>query len=488
VSIHVAQTHAEAFRQKFRARLAVAKAARGENADKDYGRDPVGWINERLKEHLWSKQIEIANAIVDNRRVVVPSAHDVGKSFLAARLTTWWIDSHPPGEAFVVTTAPTWKQVRVVLWREINKAHAKGSLIGRMNQTEMWIDRELVAFGQKPADYDSTAFQGIHARWVLVLIDEGAGVPELLYQAAASLAANEDSRILAIGNPTDPLSYFAKICKPGSGWRVIPIDGLESPNFTEEPIPEELRPYLLSHTYEKELRDEFGEDSPVYQVRIRGRFPENAEDGVILYSWLTGKCQNTEYEPKWDDVHLGLDVGAGGDETNIWGRAHRVAFSRPGWKAKTPEWTDAVNIALKAIRESDAKRIKIDMIGVGWGVYGRLKELYADGTIACEPIGVNVGEAATEPEKYAKLRSQIWWEVGRGNAEAGSWDLTNVPDTVLAQLISPKYKRDTANKIQVEPKANTRKEIGRSPDDADALLLAFFEPPPPAMKRTMSSY
>jgi hypothetical protein len=114
-----------------------------------------------------------------------------------------------------------------------------------------------------------------------------------------------------------------------------------------------------------------------------------------------------------------------------------------------------------------------------------LLELYEDGTIACQPIGVNVGEAATEPEKYGKLRSQVWWEVGRENSRLGTWDLTAVPDNVLSQLISPKYHRDTSNKIIVEPKANTRKDIGRSPDDADALLLAYFTPPAVKAKKRM---
>jgi hypothetical protein len=37
----------------------------------------------------------------------------------------WWIDAHPPAEAFVVMTAPTTAQVDAILWRYIGSAHRK---------------------------------------------------------------------------------------------------------------------------------------------------------------------------------------------------------------------------------------------------------------------------------------------------------------------------------------------------------------------------
>src|SRR2546425_9671996 len=88
-----------------------------------YRADPVAWVTERLGEHLWSAQREIARAVRDHRRVAVRSAQDVRKSRIASRLGCFWIDTHPVGEAFVVTTAPSVKQVEAVLWREMRQAH-----------------------------------------------------------------------------------------------------------------------------------------------------------------------------------------------------------------------------------------------------------------------------------------------------------------------------------------------------------------------------
>ena len=176
-----------------------------------YAHNPVGWVTERLKQIVWSKQSEIMLSIRDNRRTAVRSCHGVGKSHTASLVAAWWLDTHPPGEAFVVTSAPTFAQVRAILWRYIRRTHRRGKLAGRVNQTEWHIDDELVAFGRKPADHDESAFQGIHARYVLVILDEACGIPEQLWIAADALTTNADCRILAIGNPDNPSSHFRKV-------------------------------------------------------------------------------------------------------------------------------------------------------------------------------------------------------------------------------------------------------------------------------------
>jgi len=126
-----------------------------------------------LGEFWWSGQREIAGMVVRNRYSAIKASHDVSKSHTVSRLACWWIDVHPPGEAFVVTTAPTTAQVEAILWRYIGAAHRKAGLPGRISFDAKWyIGQELVGYGRKPADYDQAAFQGIHARYVLVIIDE----------------------------------------------------------------------------------------------------------------------------------------------------------------------------------------------------------------------------------------------------------------------------------------------------------------------------
>jgi hypothetical protein len=107
----------------------------------------------------------MAQSVVTNRYSAFKASHDVSKSHTMSRLALWWIDVHPPGEAFVVTTAPTTPQVEAILWRYMGNAHRTAVLPGRITLDARWyIGDELVAYGRKPADYDPAAFQGIHAR------------------------------------------------------------------------------------------------------------------------------------------------------------------------------------------------------------------------------------------------------------------------------------------------------------------------------------
>ncbi len=90
-----------------------------------YVRDPVGWVTSTLGEFWWSGQHRMAQSVVENRYSAFKASHDVSKSHTMSRLALWWIDVHPPGEAFVVTTAPTNPQVEAILWRYMGNAHRK---------------------------------------------------------------------------------------------------------------------------------------------------------------------------------------------------------------------------------------------------------------------------------------------------------------------------------------------------------------------------
>lgn len=442
-----------------------------------FAADPASWVRERLAGFVWSKQRQIMTSVVDHRRTAVKSSHGIGKSWTAAQLAGWWIDVHPPGEAMVVTTAPTYAQVHAVLWEEIRAGHRRGDLPGRVTLDDQWkIGDVLVGMGRKPADYDAHAFQGIHRRFVLVILDEACGIPAQLFVAAEAITTNEDCRILAIGNPDDPSSEFAKVCRPDSGWNVIEVSSFDTPAFTGEQVPPDLLPLLPSKEWVDDAGRRWGEASPLYQSKVLGRFPENADDTVVPLSWAEA-CRQLEepFDLEGVTVELGVDVGAGGDETVIQERVGPKAGRV--WRNRSRDPMEVVGLVLQCIHECRATSVKVDVIGWGWGVWGRLVELGTEHAHAATVHPVNVGEASTDPVRFPLLRDQLWWEVGRESCEHKTWDLAGVDDETLSQLTAPKYTLDSRGRVKVEPKADTRKRLGRSPDDADALLLAYYVPP-----------
>lgn len=456
--------------------MSVWTAAAAALRPRAYVGDPVGWVRGKLSQFVWTRQQVILESVRDNRKTAVRSCHGVGKSHIAAIAASWWLDTHEPGSAFVVTTAPTFPQVRAILWRYIRRVHKAGNLPGRVNQTEWHMGDELVAFGRKPADHDESAFQGIHARYVLVILDEACGIPEQLWIAADALTTNADCRILAIGNPDNPASHFRKVCTPGSGWNTISISAFDSPNLTGEKVPHDLAMALVSRQWVEEKQREWGEDNPLYKAKVLGEFAEDHPNQVVRQSDVVVCRQPEEVPLSGDDllpVELGVDVGGGGDETVI--RERRGKLAGREWKARTDRPELIAPMVLKAIQETGATCVKIDSIGIGFGVIGELRNM-GGGLHKARIDAVNVASAASDPKKFLNLRAELWWEVGRGLSERRGWDLSTMPnaDTTVAQLLEPRWDVDAQGRIRVEKKEEIIKRLGRSPDNADALLLAFY--------------
>src|ERR1700730_6117854 len=81
--------------------------------------DPVGFTQVMLGQSIWAKQQEILRSVAMHRRTAVKAAHSSGKTFIEAALVLGWITSNK--EAIAVTTAPTWMQVKRLLWGEIRR-------------------------------------------------------------------------------------------------------------------------------------------------------------------------------------------------------------------------------------------------------------------------------------------------------------------------------------------------------------------------------
>lgn len=505
-----------------------------------YKTDPVLWVFERAKEHAWSVQQEIMRALVDDRRVAVPSCHGVGKSHIASRIAGWWIDQYgdDPTEVFLVTTAPTASQVAVVLWRYISQLHRQAELPGRINRSPypQWIlDQDIVGYGRKPADYEESAFQGVHATHVLILVDEACGILPGLWDQLFSLAANLHARILAIGNPTDPTSYFYRVCQPGSGWKVIPIDGLRTPNMdaqtlvdypltrmlmeaegiapSTEQIPDKLREKLIQPIYvEERIRDYCGfsdtahlvngpeeeaelkrqlvkktNSSPMFLARVRGVFPTDASTGVIPLGWVQQAVQRWQ---DWADAGkpeipgrrvIGVDVAwLGEDETAVAIRQGNVVQQIHTYaKQDTTETADCVHPWL---HHPQALAV-VDVNGVGAGVFDLLNRWHRKGKVMGTAVPFNASRASWSARrdmssgefKFRNDRSASWWRM-RELLDPSRGSQVALPDDelLMQELTTVQYKVLTGGVVVVEEKDEIRKRLRRSTDRADAVIQSWW--------------
>jgi hypothetical protein len=483
--------------------------------------DPAAWVAERLRETIWSAQARILRSIRDHRKTAARTCHEIGKSFIAARAAGWWLDIHKPGEAAVITTAPTHRQVRAVLWKEIGRVAAKLQ-IGRAMQTEWRMDvmqdngettDELVAFGFKPADWSPESFQGIHARYILVIPDEACGIPRSLWPALISLGANERSRFLATGNPDIVDSAFFDICKAGSDWNVIGVGAFDTPNFTDEVVPDRLREELIGHTYVEENRKEWAprwnwvdregrplpldrfregvrcvppegadprDTNPYWQSKVLGVFPKSdAADGLIPSIWIR-EAMDRELPPG-EPNELGVDVGAGGDANCI---AHRQGpVIRIVLEDHNPDTMQTLGNTMQALEETGATLAKIDDIGVGKGAKDQARQQASDPMLpegtrkrAAMIVGVSVGNAARDPEHFINARAENYWGL-RERFEHGEVDLDPEDTRTAAELTQLRYKRNSRGQIVIESKDEMKKRGVPSPNRAEAVMLATCVPP-----------
>lgn len=443
--------------------------------------DPVDWARKKAGIHLWSKQKEIIRSLQTSKRTAVQSGHGIGKSLTASVAATWWVDTHPPEDTLVVSTAPSVKQVHAILWEEIRKIHGRAKLPGEVQISDNWIvGRRLVGFGRKPQDHDREAFQGLHRKFVLVIIDEACGVPEWLWLAASAITTGDHCRILAIGNPTDPSSYFRKICRPGSGWNTIKISVLDSPRFTGEYLPPEVIEDLTGPGWVEDSKIELGEGSALWQSKVLGEFPDIDEFSVIPMGWIE------EAQRRWMDwdesgrplapstrLILGADIARfGGDRTAF---AHR--YGHIFEKIVTMPKRDTLGTAQLAAALMTQQRgdlAVVDTNGVGAGTYDALKK---SGHYC---MGVNVGNRTSLVDtsgqiEFYNLRAALMWRLREALDPARSPILCLPPDDQLAvDLSSPRWKTVPGGKIVIESKDDLRKRIGRSPDRGDAVALAWW--------------
>lgn len=424
-----------------------------------YRDDPAQFVADVLGEHLWSKQVAIMESVRDHRHTAVQSGHGVGKSHTAARVAAWWLSVHPAGQAFVVTTAPTFPQVRAILWKHIHRAHTKGRLDGRLNQTEWWLGGELVAMGRKPADYDQSAFQGIHARYVLVIIDEAAGVPASLWNGAEGLVTNEESRVLAIGHPDDPTGRFADAC---AAWSNLRISVFDSPNFTGEPVPASLTHELVSETWVEERRSQWGEESPLWASRVEGRFPDSAEDAVVPLAWVQAAA--VRELPPTQPVEVVADIARFGQDKTVVGVRRGDVFRILSVHGETAT-TEAAGLVKAAMSEAGATSARIDEVGVGAGVVDMLREQ------GIPTQGLNGGAKPLDGERYLNARAEWYWQL-RKRFEDGTIDIPDDPD-LIAQLVALKRQYTSRGQIKIESKEDMRRRGVASPDKADTLMMAF---------------
>ena len=475
---------------------------------------PVPFAEEVLGVTLWSRQQEVLEALARSRRVAVKSGNGLGKDFMAAVAVLWYLHCHDP--AIVLSTAPTFRQVRHVLWRQIRRLYrpAADTLGGRLLETRWELAENRYALGLSADGADQ--FQGFHCENVLVVVDEAEGVEEEIYDAVDAVMTSRNPRLLLIGNPTGTEGTFHRAFHQDRGiYETFTISALESPNVVAGRV--EI-PGLVTAEWVEERRIAWGEGSDRYRSRVLGEFPARGDDILIAMEDIeaavydigmdgqdgrdfgmflgdgdvSGGVGATGRSPLRDDpfgvflpggypspqpsptrgegVHgrvvIGVDVARFGSDRSVVlaRRGNRVVSIQAFERIDTMATAGQVIVAA---REHRPDAVNVDAIGIGAGLADRLRE---QGVPA---RAVNVAEKPRRDRTCLNLRAEGYQSLAHRFRDRR----IRIPRDaeLIAELATLRYEYDSRGRLLMESKDSIRRRGAPSPDKADALMLAFLD-------------
>lgn len=482
---------------------------------KRYFSNPVLWAEEYLGIKPWSAQADVAMSVVDNKNVVVKAGHEVGKSWLAGLLICWWVDTRwdLPGGCFVVSTAPSTRQINAIVWREVRKFHNLAKkrfneglvdhpLPGYVTSDAHWRlpDGIELGYGAKPADSadkesGNDSMSGIHARYVLAVGDEAVGLSKGLIGDLANITSNATSRRFLICNPTNPLSYVASIFKRQlKGWKTHTISVFDSPNFhgrgvcnadscknwaehqkmePYEGFPVEVLETLVDQTYVDDMAEEHGVESPTYISRVTGEFAWDMGFTLIRPEDIA-KSLDCEIVPSYGSVpRLGVDVSRSkrGDKNTVY-KWHdgRLRF--------VDDWNDPDAMATadrihKHAMALAVKEVRIDGQGLGGPIADRIRMLAQGQYDVFEILG---NDPSPDIDRWQNFRAWSWWDL-QDRMSKNLVDIDPEDEKLQEQLMGVEIKKRTTgrNNILLESKEEMAKRGIHSPDHADAAVYAAVD-------------
>lgn len=309
---------------------------------------------------------------------------------------------------------------------------------------------------------DQQNIQGFHAPILLVIVDEANGFPDDLYEAIDGNITGQRSVLMMIGNPLVPVGRFYDACETTDGSvEVIHLDALEHPNVTSG---EEGIPGAVTLKWVEDKRQRWGEHHMLYQARVRGLFPSHALDTFWTPTEVRAMVDRPLAQEGGPKV-VSIDAARFGDDA-------AVVLAMDGGRV----------VAHKQFPKSDTRII----------VNGALAVMqFVDLYVVDDCIGTGVADKLNEMGKHVHSfngAKKPWGEpsddIEFGNCRAEAyWLASRVSEAVSLdddpcwehQLPRIKYFfQPSSQRLFVEPKEKLKKALGRSPDDADALVMNLW--------------
>jgi hypothetical protein len=429
---------------------------------------PDGWYYAPHQE-------EIIGEMITRKRQALYGPRGCRKTSTASVLTWWSVltvdDTKNP------TTASAWRQLEEFLWPEIHKFHkflnwdriGRGPLIRDRELKTLSIDITESQTAFAVASNDPNKIEGVHANErVFIIIDESKAVKDDVFDALEGSFSQPCEHVLALAmsTPGPKMGRFYDICTNKenrySDWTVRPVT-----------LEEAITSDCVSPTWAEARRKQWGEGSALYRNHVKGEFAQDSERVIIPLHFV--EQANQRWEERYQAQALGAvnTIGVdpargGGDKTVIaMGNSDAILAFRVIDTDDTMEVVEAVE---EVIAQHPLAQIVTDVIGIGAGVFDRLRQL-GHKVLAFNSAEKSLATDRSGTRNFKNKRAEVWWKMGEAlNPLYNSIVALPPDDELTGELTTPVYKEDNMGRIVVQSKEELRDELGRSTDKADGAI------------------
>lgn len=425
------------------------------------------------------------------RRISLQACAGPGKSAVEA-WAGWWFFStqgrknqHPKGACVSITG----DNLRDNLWAEFQTWQQRSAFLSSQfthtssrifanDHPNTWFLSARSWPQSANAEQQGKTLSGLHAPFVLILVDESGGIPTTVLRAGEQALSNcEFGKMMQAGNPIslDGMLHAAAN-ELSSQWYVIRITGdpdnprawVHSPRFRARHISDDPELCGCPKCWAAQQIALYGRENPWVKSYILGEFPPHSINALLgtadVQDAMDRHVRADAYE--WAQKRLGVDVARFGDDRSvIFPRQGLVAF-----KPRVMKGADSIEIA-SAVQHARVKwggepvTFVDDTFSWGNGVIDILNAAQVP------TIRLDYADKALDP-KYKNRRCEFWLAMAEWVKRGGV--LPKIPGLVK-ELTAPTYTY-IGGQFVLEEKAQIKARLGFSPDLADALGQTFALP------------
>jgi hypothetical protein len=430
--------------------------------------DPLLFVRENFGVEPDEWQKDVLEAFPKHRRLAMKACKGPGKTSVEAWCAWNFLATRPHPK--IAATSITSDNLSDNLWPEMAKWQARSPFL---KERFLWgktriVNKEapenwFMSARSWPKSGDATqqadTLAGLHADYLLFILDESGGIPDAVMAAAeAGLATGIECKILQAGNPTHLEGPLYRACTSERNlWWVAEI--------TADPDNPKRTPRVSSQ-WAREQIEKYGRENPWVKINVFGEFPP-ASLNALFSSDAIDEAMKRQPDPdgyRYAQKRLGLDVARFGDDRTVdVTRQGRMVL--PWNENRNLDGPQVAGHVLNIVARDHIELVLVDDTG-GYGA-SAIDQMILSGF---SPIPINFSGKSIDP-RYMNKRAEMYFLF----AEWVKTGCLPVNPELKKELLAQKYMF-VGNKMQLIEKEQIKQELGFSPDVADSIALTFGLP------------